>query len=68
MLRPADKIDISEEHLHLIKEVYESQMSGDKVHCVPFFLAIRKNRQLRNMANAIARDPEGLSRIPLETF
>jgi hypothetical protein len=43
-------------------------MSGDKVHCVPFFLAIRKNRQLRNMANAIARDPEGMSRIPLETF
>lgn len=43
-------------------------MSGDKVHCAPFFLAIRKNRQLRNMANAIARDPEGVSRIPLETF
>ncbi len=43
-------------------------MSGEKVHCVPFFLAIRKHRQLRNMANAIARDPEGLSRIQLETF
>jgi hypothetical protein len=44
MLRPADQIDISEDQLQLIKDVYESEMNGDKVHCAPFFLAIRKHR------------------------
>jgi len=33
-----------------------------------FFLTIRKDPQIRAINSAIARDPEGCSRIPRETF
>lgn len=38
------------------------------VNTIDFFIATRKNPQLRAISSAIARDPEGYSRIPRETF
>ena len=38
------------------------------VHTIDFFIAVRKNPQIRTLSSAIARDPEGTSRIPRETF
>ena len=38
------------------------------VHTIEFFIALRKNPQLRTLSTTIARDPEGTSRIPRETF
>lgn len=35
---------------------------------VSFFLQTRKHPKLKALANAIARDPEGCSRIQKETF
>lgn len=44
-------------------------MTGkDAVYTIDFFLAMRKNPQIRSISSAIARDPEGYSRIPRETF
>lgn len=40
----------------------------DMVNTIDFFIATRKNPQLRAISSAIARDPEGYSRIPRETF
>ena len=40
----------------------------DAVYIIDFFLSTRKNPQLRSISTAIARDPEGFSRIPRETF
>jgi len=40
----------------------------EAVYTIDFFIATRKNPQLRAIATAIARDPEGYSRIPRETF
>lgn len=33
-----------------------------------FFSALRKHPEMRKLSTAIARDPEGHSRIPRETF
>jgi hypothetical protein len=56
----------------LIKDIYESlpkAIAGkDMVHTIDFFIAVRKNPQIRTLSSAIARDPEGTSRIPRETF
>lgn len=38
------------------------------INTIDFFIATRKNPQLRAISSAIARDPEGYSRIPRETF
>ena len=35
---------------------------------MPFFVAIRKHKKLRLQSSAVARDPDGNSRIPKETF
>ena len=70
-LRPADQIDISEKQLQLLRDLYDQlpQVPGkEAVHTIEFFIATRKNPQLRSIATAIARDPEGYSRIPRETF
>ena len=70
-LRPADQIDVSEKQLQLLRDLYDSQprVSGkDAVYTIDFFIATRKNPQLRAISTAIARDPEGYSRIPRETF
>lgn len=67
-VRPADVIDISEEHLLVIREVFDREKVGLVVNAVTFFLAIRKNPVLKRMSSALARDPEGTSRLPRETF
>lgn len=70
MIRPADMIDISEDQLRLIKDVYEkaAPKDGSSVHSVTFFMAIRKHQKIKAISSATARDPEGHSRIPRETF
>jgi hypothetical protein len=35
---------------------------------VTFFMALRKHPQVRKILTAVARDPEGHSRLPKETF
>lgn len=67
-MRPADQIDISEAQLQSIKDVFEQQKTGVAANCVSFFLAVRKAPKIKQVATAIARDPEGTSRIPRETF
>lgn len=71
-LRPADQIDISEKQLQLLKDLFDQlpQVPGKDgvVYTIDFFIATRKNPQLRAISSAIARDPEGYSRIPRETF
>lgn len=71
-LRPADQIDISERQLQLIKDIFDSiprqGASKDTVSVLTFFMTIRKDPQIRAINSAVARDPEGYSRIPRETF
>lgn len=72
-LRPADQIDVSEKQLQLLRDVFDQLpraqgVGKDVVNTIDFFIATRKNPQLRALATAIARDPEGCSRIPRETF
>lgn len=38
------------------------------MNVLTFFLTIRKDPQIRAINSAIARDPEGCSRVPRETF
>ena len=71
-LRPADQIDITEKQLQLIKDIFDScprASSGkDAVSVGTFFITIRKDPQIRAINTTIARDPEGFSRVPRETF
>lgn len=69
-LRPQDQIDISEEQIQLIKGIFDSQpkQAGNAINTVTFFMALRKNPHIRKILTAIARDPEGHSRLPKETF
>ena len=72
MLRPPDQIDISEKQLVLIKNIFDSlprvSSTREAVQTLNFFLTIRKDPQIRAINSAIARDPEGFSRVPRETF
>ena len=55
--------------MRLIKSIYDSQQKiGNAVNTVTFFMALRKNKDVRKILSAIARDPEGHSRLPKETF
>lgn len=38
------------------------------MNTVTFFMSLRKNKDVRKILSAIARDPEGHSRLPTETF
>ena len=71
-LRVADQIDITEKQLQLIKDIFDSipRAGGvkDSVNVLSFFLTIRKDPQIRAINTAVARDPEGCSRIARETF
>jgi hypothetical protein len=71
-LRAADQIDISEKQLQLLKDIFDSipRATGgkDAVNVLTFFLTIRKDPQIRAINSAIARDPEGCSRVQRETF
>jgi hypothetical protein len=48
--------------------VFEKEKIGNVVNSVSFFFAVRKNPKLKVMSSALARDPEGTSRLPRETF
>jgi hypothetical protein len=62
-------IDISEDQIQLIKGIYDSQSKvGNAVNTVAFFMALRRSPHVRKILTAIARDPEGHSRLPKETF
>lgn len=70
-LRPADQIDITEKQLQLLRDLFDSQNKvpgKDSVYTIDFFTSTRKNPQLRAISTTIARDPEGYSRLPRETF
>lgn len=71
-LRMPDQIDISEKQLQLLKDIFDSiprvQGMKDQVNVLSFFLTLRKDPQIRLINSAIARDPEGYSRVPRETF
>ena len=71
-LREEDKIDASEDHLDLIRDIFDSipRVDGhdDAVYKIEFFLTIRKDPQVRKIFSAIAREPAGKSRIQRETF
>ena len=71
-LRPADKIDITEEQLVVIKNIFDSvpRASGgrDSVQTLTMFMTFRKDPRVRALNTAIARDPAGFSRVPTETF
>ena len=67
-MRPGDQIDITEDQLCAIKEVYEKERVGDIVNSITFFFAVRKNPVLKRLATTLARDPEGTSRLQRETF
>lgn len=71
-LREADQIDISEKQLQLIKDIFDSLpragASKDAVNVLTLFLTIRKDPRIRAINTAVARDPEGCSRIAKETF
>ena len=52
----------------MIKDIYDLNKEGNAVNTVTFFMALRKHPEIRKINTAIARDPEGTSRIPRETF
>ena len=55
-----------------MKDIFDSipRVTGgkDMIHTLTWFLTIRKDPQIRQINSAIARDPEGCSRVPRETF
>lgn len=67
-MRLADQIDCTEEQLQELKDAFDRAKTGNQIDAVSFFLQTRKNPKLKAMANAVARDPEGCSRIAKETF
>ena len=74
-LRPADQVDITEKQLQVLRNLFDSlprvqtsQEGRDAVQQLSFFTTIRKDPQIRTISSAIARDPEGYSRVPRETF
>ena len=76
-LRPADQIDISEEQLQMIKDIYENLKKKptdtetevkDEVPSLSFFLAVKKHPKMKLIWTALARDPEGTVRLGKETF
>jgi len=59
--------------LQMIKDLYDrlpKAQNGLKEvkNTIDFFIEIRKNPIMRNLGTAIARDPEGTSRLSRETF
>jgi hypothetical protein len=59
--REEDKIDISEDQMNLIQDIFDSiprvkDLEGH-VYKIEFFLTIRKDPQMRKLLPAVARDP-----------
>ena len=54
-----------------MKDLFDSipRVTGgkDMIHTLTWFTTIRKDPQIRQINSAIARDPEGCSRVPRET-
>lgn len=67
-IRPADMIDISEEHLLKIQAVFNKEQVQGVVKAVSFFFQIRKNPYFKRISSTLARDPQGTCRLPKETF
>ncbi len=67
-MRLADQIDCTEDQLQELKDAFDRAKTGNQIDAVSFFLQTRKYPKLKAMANAVARDPEGCSRIAKETF
>lgn len=69
-LRPSDEIDIPDDQVKLIKDIFEKQIpkDGSKVHKTVFFVAVRKHPKLKAISSTLARDPQGHARLPKETF
>jgi hypothetical protein len=71
-LRPADQIDVTEEQLQLIKDIFDClpKVDGYNDCCgsIDFFMTIRKDPRVRAIGTAIAREPDGESRLPKESF
>lgn len=67
-MRLADQIDCSEQQLQDLKDAFDRGKTGNQIDGISFFLQTKKHPKLKLMANAIARDPEGCSRLPIETF
>lgn len=54
--------------MQIIKDIFDNHKIGNICQQVQFFLALRKSPELKKLSSAIARDPEGTSRIARETF
>ena len=68
-LRPADMVDISEDQIRLLKGIYDQcPKSGSQAATLSFFTSMRNNPEIKRISTTIARDPEGHSRMPTETF
>ena len=68
-LRPADQIDITDQQLLLLRRIYNEQPNiGAGVQTVTFFVSLRKHPEIKKINTTLARDPDGCSRIPAETF
>ena len=69
MIRPGDVIDIPSEQLQILKDIFDSikTKNGD-TDAPAFFTQTRRNPVLRQLNSTLARDPDGASRIPRETF
>ena len=52
----------------LDKQETVKKYGKDQVNVLTFFITIRKDPQIRAINSALARDPQGYSRIPRETF
>ena len=62
-------IDISEDQLQLLKKIFKKcPMSNNCISTLTFFTAIRSHDDIKRIQTTIARDPEGHSRLPRETF
>ena len=55
--------------MQILKDAFE-RVKTKKNECdaVSFFLQTRKYPPLKQLSSTLARDPEGTSRIPRETF
>lgn len=70
--REDDKIDADQEYLDIIRNVFDTcdKVSGkfDTVLALELFMALKKDPEMVKINDAIAREPDGKSRIATETF
>ena len=70
--REEDKIDTEIEYLAIIRDVFDicDKIDGhhDSVDSLQLFMNLKKDPNMLKINNAIAREPDGKSRIKTETF